>query len=89
MTRDETREKVMEILRQLAPDADLDALKPDSSLRKELAADSMDVLNFVVAVYGELGVEIPEQDYARIDRLQDCVDYIVAAVAAREAKRSR
>jgi acyl carrier protein len=86
MTREEIRAKVKDILQRLAPDVDLDALEPDASLRAALAADSMDVLNFVVAVHDELGVEIPEHDYGRIDSLGDCVDYVAAAMAAREAR---
>jgi acyl carrier protein len=86
MTREEIRERVKDILRGLAPDCDLDALRPDASLREALAADSMDVLNFVVALHDELGVEIPERDYGRIDSLDDCVGYVAAALAACEAR---
>lgn len=42
----------------------------------------MDVLNFVVAIHDELGVDIPEEDYPRIDTLDDCLDYLGAAIAA-------
>ena len=52
-----------------------------------LAADSMDVLNLVVAIHDELGVDIPEADYGKIDTLDGCLDYLAAAIAARESAR--
>jgi acyl carrier protein len=86
MSRDEIRERVTRVLVRLAPEFDLATLVPEASLRKQLAADSMDVLNFVTALYDELSVDIPERDYPKIDTLDGCVDYLVAAVAARETK---
>jgi acyl carrier protein len=44
----------------------------------------MDVLNFVVALAEAFDVEIPEQDYAKIDTLDGCLDYLAAALARRE-----
>ena len=88
MTREEISKTVTDILRRLAPDFDFAALKPDASLRKALAADSMDMLNFVVALHDELGVDIPEEDYPKIDTLGECVDYLAAAIAACAANRS-
>jgi acyl carrier protein len=36
----------------------------------------MDLLNFVIAVDEELGVEIPESDYARLGSLDAFVGYL-------------
>jgi acyl carrier protein len=83
MTRDEIRDALKAILRRLVPDADFDALAPDASLREQLAADSMDMLNFVVAVHDELGVHVPELDYRKLETLDACVEYVAAALAAR------
>ena len=51
-----------------------------------LAADSMDVLNLVVAIHDELGVDIPEADYGKIDTLDDCLDYLATAIATRDER---
>jgi acyl carrier protein len=40
--------------------------------------DSMDFLNFVIAVDQQLGVEIPEVDDPKLSTLDDCVAYISA-----------
>jgi len=89
MTRDEILEKVKRILLQLMPGVDPSALAGDASLRRTLAADSMDVLNFVAALQEELGVEVPERDYQRLDTLDGCVDYLVTAVGERTQREPR
>ncbi|HEY7758957.1 MAG TPA: acyl carrier protein [Burkholderiales bacterium] len=80
--REQIHEQVIGILRRLLPGADTSALPRGASLRRALAADSMDILNFVTALHDELGVDVPERDYPLLDTLQGCVDYIAAATAA-------
>ena len=81
MTRAQIHEQVVAILARLIPGVDPTLLAPDASLRKSLAADSMDILNFVTALHDELGIEVPERDYARLDTLEGCVAYVDAALA--------
>lgn len=52
-------------------------------LRDQLDIDSMDFLNFVVALHKELGVDIPEKDYKRFATIDDFVDYLQTKLAAR------
>ena len=68
----------------LLPDFDVGALKPDVSLRQALAADSRGMLNLVVGIHDGLGIDIPEAGYRKIDTLDDCLDYLAAAIAARQ-----
>jgi acyl carrier protein len=89
VTRAQLRSKVTAILRRFVPGFDPRALAPDASLRTALAADSMDVLNLVVAIHDELGVDIPEDDYPKIDTLDGCLDYLAAAMAARQTGNAR
>ncbi|HEX2437317.1 MAG TPA: acyl carrier protein [Methylomirabilota bacterium] len=78
MTAEELRATVLRALGDVAPEADLASLKPDVPLRDQLDLDSMDFLNFVVALHGAVGVEIPEADYPRLATLEACVDYLGA-----------
>ena len=78
MTDDEVRRAVLACLAEVAPDADLATLDPDADLRREFDLDSMDVLNFVLALHKSLGVSVPESDYRRIVTLRGCVDYLLA-----------
>lgn len=82
MTRDEIRTTVLRALGRIAPEAPLDSLDPDVSFRDQLDVDSMDLLNFVIAVHQALDVEIPEVDYPRISTLNDFVNYLAAKLPA-------
>ena len=78
MTGDELRATVLRVLGEIAPEADLAALNADVGFRDQLDFDSMDLLNFVVALHAALGVEIPEADYPKLSTLEACVDYLAA-----------
>lgn len=81
MTRDEIRDVVLRALGEIAPEADLSTLEPDVAFRDQLDVDSMDLLNFVIALHVALHVDIPEADYPKLDTLDACVDYLAAAGA--------
>ena len=76
MTEAELRKTVLDTLGDIAPEADLGALPPDRDLREELDIDSMDFLNFVIALHDKLGVEIPESDYAQLATLDGAIAYL-------------
>ena len=76
MTRDELRTAVLRVLGEIAPEADLAALKPDVGFREQLDLDSMDFLNFVVALHETLRVDIPEVDYPKYASLDGCLDQL-------------
>ena len=78
MTRDDLRATVLRSLGDVAPEADLAALQPDVPFRAQLDLDSMDLLNFVVALHAALGVDIPEADYPKLTTLDDCVEYLAS-----------
>jgi acyl carrier protein len=80
MTPEEVRALVLRTLARLAPEADLSLLPPDAELRDELDLDSMDQLNFAIALHEALGVEIPEADYPQLATLAGCVRYLTARV---------
>jgi acyl carrier protein len=74
---------VIESLALIAPEADLEHLPPGVDLRDELDLDSMDFLNFVIAVHERTGIEVPERDYPQLLTLDACVRYLDAALARR------
>ena len=82
MTKDEIRATVLRVLGGIAPEADPSRIRPDTALRGQLDLDSMDVLNFVIALHNALGVEIAETDYPKLATLDGCVEYLAAARAA-------
>ena len=68
-------------LAQIAPEADLLRIKPNLRLRDQLDIDSMDLLNFVIAVHKEFKIDIPEADYPKLATFDRFVDYIAKAQA--------
>jgi acyl carrier protein len=66
------------VLGEIAPEADLASIKPDVPFRNQLDLDSMDLLNFVIALDATLHVKIPEADYPKLATLDGCVDYLTA-----------
>jgi acyl carrier protein len=69
---------VREALAGIAPEADLDTLAGDADLQEELDLDSMDFLNFLIALGERTGVRVPESDYAQVRTLDSCVAYVDA-----------
>ena len=76
MTRDEIRNAVIRALTSVAPEVEPDTLRADTILRQELDLDSMDFLNFVIALHGSLGVDVPESDYVKLGTLDGAVQYL-------------
>lgn len=73
---EDIKHTVLRILGDIAPETDLAALKSDVSLRDQLDLDSMDFLNFVIALHQSLGVDIPEGDYPKLATLNGCLAYL-------------
>jgi acyl carrier protein len=67
---------VLGALRRVAPEADPSRIDPKESLRDQLDIDSMDFLNFLIAIHEALGVDIPEADYPRLSTLQAILEYL-------------
>jgi acyl carrier protein len=74
---------IRQVLGAIAPEADLAELPADADLEDELDLDSMDFLNFLIAL-GELtGVQVPESDYAQVRTFGGCVTYLAAVSTPR------
>lgn len=78
MTRDQIRSSVLDAVSNIAPEVSDVELDERQSLRDQLELDSLDFLNFVVALQQRFGVRVPESDYRNIETVADCVDYIEA-----------
>jgi acyl carrier protein len=72
------RETIARVLREIAPEADLDALEPAADLREALDLDSMDFLNLMIGIHDATGIDVPEHDYPQLVTLAGCVSYLRA-----------
>jgi acyl carrier protein len=85
MTSDEIGSTVLRLLGDIAPEADPDQLKSNVSFREQLDIDSMDLQNFIISLYRQFGVDIPERDYPKLVTLDGCIAYLSAAVSTRKS----
>ena len=83
MSELDIRAKVIGALKSVAPECDPSAVDAKASLRESLDLDSMDFLNFVIAVNRSLRIDIPEADYAKVQSLDGAVAYLQGKVGGR------
>ena len=51
-------------------------IKMESRLVEDLGADSLDVVELVMAFEDEFGIALPDEDVAKLKTIQDIVTYI-------------
>ena len=76
MTREELAKRILDLLTGIAPDVEAASVIPGIDFRDQFDFDSMDTLNFAIALHKELGVEVPEADYAQLASLDKCLAYL-------------
>jgi acyl carrier protein len=74
----EIQTTVRRILAEITADAEANEIRADVRIRDQLDLDSMDFLNFLIAVDEAMHVEIPEADYPKLRTLDDIVGYLAA-----------
>ncbi|MCD6321959.1 MAG: acyl carrier protein [Clostridiales bacterium] len=62
------------IVDQLGVDEDQVVL--EASFIEDLGADSLDIVELIMSMEDEFGVDIPDTDAEKIARVKDAVDYI-------------
>ncbi|MGB5101706.1 MAG: acyl carrier protein [Steroidobacteraceae bacterium] len=76
MNRDELATRLLSLLNEIAPDVDPATVIPGVDFRDQFDFDSMDTLNFAIALHRELGVDVPEADYSRLASLDKCLAWL-------------
>ena len=51
-------------------------VRMESSFLDDLGADSLDIVEFIMALEEEFGLEIPDEDVEKIVTVKDVVEYI-------------
>jgi acyl carrier protein len=75
-------EKVKSIIvEQLGVEAD--EVTPEAHFMQDLGADSLDIVELVMAFEEEFGIEIPDEDAEKIQRVQEAIKYIEQHAAAK------
>lgn len=78
MTEQDLKTAVLKALASVAPELDEAHLATNKSFRNQLDIDSMDFLNYVIALCAATKVEIPEADYRKIASIDGAVAYLAS-----------
>jgi acyl carrier protein len=78
MTPDEARAVVVDVIGQIAPEADLNDVDAGEDLRDEIDLDSLDFLGLIEGIKERTGVDVPEADYPQVRSLDGVVAYVTA-----------
>ena len=57
-------------------DANIDDMTTDTKIGEDLGADSLDVVELLMAIEEEFDVEIPDEDIEALKTIGDVVEYI-------------
>ena len=76
MTRDEVRQAIVSILKDIAPDEDIGSIEDDAVLREQIDLDSMDFLDIVMELRKRFNIEVPESDYQELASMASCIQYL-------------
>jgi acyl carrier protein len=78
MSKEDIADLVRSALINVAPEVEDQLLDPDADFRDQMDLDSMDFLNFVIALHEASGVDVPERDYPQLASLNGCIEYLAA-----------
>jgi acyl carrier protein len=57
---------------------------PQASFIEDLGADSLDIVELVMAIEEEFGLEIPDEDAERMQNIGDAISYVEERTAGRD-----
>ena len=82
MTNEELRSLILELICEIAPEADPASAGDRDDLRETFDLDSMDFANLVAAIHKRTNIDVPEADYNKLYTLGNAVAYLSAKAHA-------
>ncbi len=79
------REEILEKIREITVDrlgVEESAVTPEASFREDLEADSLDLVELIMELEEQFGMEIPDEDAEKITTVEQAVEYVVEHQAA-------
>ena len=72
-------EKVIDIIAEKL-NLSKDQIKPEASFVDDLGADSLDLVELVMAMEEAFGMEVPDEDAEKLRTVKDVIDYVKSKV---------
>lgn len=85
MTTHDVEQRVLQLFLDIAPDVDPAVLDRAAAFRDQFDFDSMDTLNFAIALHKAFAIEVPETDYRELSSLNKAVAYVARQLAAQQS----
>ena len=79
------REEVLGKIQEITADrlgVDEDDVTHDASFREDLEADSLDLVELIMELEEQFGMEIPDEEAEKITTVEEAVDYVTEHQAA-------
>ncbi len=75
------RQKIIDIIAEIAVDEDLSNIDDNVRLRDQLDLDSMDFLDIVMELKKKYKIEVPTEDYPKLATMKSCIEYLTPKFA--------
>jgi acyl carrier protein len=79
------REEILNKIQEITADrlgVDESDVTPDASFREDLEADSLDLVELIMELEEQFGMEIPDEEAEKITTVEEAVDYVQEHQAA-------
>ena len=73
------REEILGKIQEITADrlgVDESDVTPDASFREDLEADSLDLVELIMELEEQFGMEIPDEEAEKITTVQQAIDYV-------------
>ena len=79
------REEILAKIQEITADrlgVDESDVTPDASFREDLEADSLDLVELIMELEEQFGMEIPDEEAEKITTVDEAVEYVIEHQAA-------
>jgi len=80
MNKEQIKTSIIKQILIIAPDLEQDDIPSDENLQNALEIDSYDFLRLLTVLYEQLGVQVPEADYGKVDTLNRMAEYFAKRI---------
>jgi len=77
--KEEVFEKLKEVIIEIL-DINKEKITYEAKFIDDFGADSLDIVEIVMAIEEKFGIEIPDEDVEKIEKVNDAIEYIQSVV---------